>query len=844
MKSEFIKLYNLAKLNSLEILIEERIQYVGSSQSRFFETYFKNQQNLRKKVIITKIFSSIIFSILPLIPLLTFFQIDDSLTSGLFSIDVIVFAGSLLFSLYFLLQFFNFFLLGIFNVSLIISGRIFRWYETFPLPREKLRKLVHLTIFRSLDLPIIISILAFPLLMLIGTLNILLFVICFCVSFLNTFFSFNLLILVGERINRNLDINEIGSRKTFGIRMFNMFSYLIIIVLSVYAIQWAIGSLNIFFTWFLNVENSSLINQIFSLIVFPFTPSYLVSLFIDPLAVPPLLWGTSLIGVGIFILLAYRIYINALIKLERKVYTRFDLRRKSIQDLKKNLVNSHKIKVRSPFAAFILKDFLTASRNLKTFMAFIMPVVLSFVFKFSFNLATLRITAPIESNLLSDWFITICFNVILAAMIIYNILNIEESGETILVSLPIVHRDQAKAKLLLIISIQFLALILPNIMYISDSLFIEKLLISIAALPPILLFLFVIFEMRIYYLGKLKNHYVLTEISTQDTFFKWFLIILANLFFCIWFIVIALSFFYTTGIQSMVGFIIAVHIICIFYLYLAFNSLFPKNKIRIISEIKTPLHQLEKSEKKKIPTWFSMHIWTSIVILLILNYIFLNLVLIISQFLFATYYERIEFEIAKIGSIFFFNMTYFCFLIILIPKYFGLPTGKQPLSSYIDEIGLHWLRRISKQIVLGLIFAILFLFFVSLFIGMISSYESIQYFIYFDTAFYAYLITISLLFWYELLFRGVILKLLLNKYNNNKAIMISSVLYTFFVLGTNLIIPFYYLNVSYYIIIIKIIFLFIMGCVFAKLKIKTQNLLPNLILLTLMIFFGLEPLIS
>ena len=73
-----------------------------------------------------KISYAIIFGILPIFPLLTYFQIAENLSNNLIPVDTIIFTGSLFFGLYFALQFFNFFLMAMLETGMIMSGRIFR----------------------------------------------------------------------------------------------------------------------------------------------------------------------------------------------------------------------------------------------------------------------------------------------------------------------------------------------------------------------------------------------------------------------------------------------------------------------------------------------------------------------------------------------------------------------------------------------------------------------------------------------------------------------------------------------------------------------------------------------
>jgi len=841
MKNAHLKLYSLAKLNSLEILIEERIQYVGSSQSRFFENYIKNQKILKRKVLITKIFSSVIFSILPLIPLLTYFQIDEILIEENYSIDIIVFVGNLLFTLYILLQSLNFLLLGMFSTSLIISGRIFRWYETFPISRDKLKKIVYLTIFRTLDLPIIVSIFAFPIIFLVGTLNIMMFFVCLGISFLNCLFSFSTLIYISERINRILDINEIGSKKTHGIRLFNMFSYLAIITISVYTIQWVIGSLGFFFDWFTNMENSSLLNLILSVIIYPFTPGYVISLFISPSGVPLELWITTFLGLGILILLTIRIYNKALDNLEKTTYSKYKSDKKNFISFYGRKKQKFNLKVVSPVNAFIRKDLLTASRDIKTFMSMIMPIVLSFVFRFSFNLSLLGISVPIESKLIYDWMVIIGFNVILGATIIYNLINIEESGETILSSLPINPRDQAKAKLILMLILQTVSVISPNLMYIMDPRFFSYLITSLATIPFIWMFLFLMFEMRIYYFGKINNRYIIGDIVAENKLFKWILIFLANYFFYYWLMVFTINLYYLDDLNNLLGILTTILTISFFLVASIFNSMFPKKLNEYFNEEKVKKNGISKIGKDGTPTWFTKHIWISIFLLIILFYIFT----IISSFMmpfydlfYPEYQYSMSHEISKIAYLMVFNLT-FMFFFFLVPRILGLPRGKQSFPSYLNNIGIGWLYKTFKIVMVGILFLVVFMILYFIIFGIFLYPQNIDYLFYFNSSLFFLIFNISMYFWFEILIRGIIFTMLLTKYSEKKSLVLNAIihviiyqlpnLFSYFYIERN---PFYYL--------LNLIYTFILGLIFAFIFLKSKNILPGMTVLILTNVLGIS----
>lgn len=568
-----LKLYSIAKFITREVIIQEQIHYSDLFRERLFENYKKGRKFIRNKIIMTKIFGAIIFGILPIIPLITYLQIIQYLNNPLISIEIVVFGGSLIFSIYFMVQFFNFFLLAMINTTMVMSGKSFEWFESLPIPKKALKKLVLFTIFRSLDLPIIVILTAFPIIMFIGTLNFILFLICLTISILNVIFSFFLLLMFAERINRIININEINSKKAFLIRLINLFSYIFIVVASVYLMQWVSNSLDSFFTKFIQSENSALINLILTIIPYPLNCGYIISLFITPNQVSVELWLNTLLGLTTFIILTWAIFKKSVKSLDPTLFSKFKPIKKNFNLKRENIVV--KVKTTSHFKAFLRKDLIIASRDLKAFMSVIMPIFLSFVFTYSYTFINFGGISPLNRELLLDWLFLFGFNIIISGITINGILNIEEANETIKASLPLIPRDQAKAKLILIFFIQTLAVISPVLLFILNSEFFYFLFSILGILPIMWIFLFIMFEMRIKLFSKMRRHYVTEEIKPENKIIKWaFIYIIAYLLFISFFYILTKIYFYE-GIPGIIIYFSILFIIGIGCNILIFDSFFP-----------------------------------------------------------------------------------------------------------------------------------------------------------------------------------------------------------------------------------------------------------------------------
>jgi hypothetical protein len=521
MKKKDLSLFSLSKITTYEILVDEQLERLESLRFRPTKIDLLNRRTLKKRLFVSKLLGAVIFGILPIVPLLTYFQVLDFIKEGSVSIEVILFASSLLFGIYFVFQFFNFFLMSMLSTMKLMSGGIFEWIETLPFPRQRLKKLMLITIIRSLDIPLIVITISLPLIMFLGTQNILILIVSLVVTILNTLFSICLLILLSERMNRVLNINALGSRRTHLIRVFNLVSYILIVIGSVFLVQWALSSIEVFFLLFRKSKVPLLIILILSMIPFPIAPGYLISSLISPQEMTIQIWINIIIGFVLFLILTYFLYLKSIQGVKKSTFSKFKIEKEdkslSFQKPEKLI----RIKVQSKIWAYIKKDLLIATRDLKFFLTLLMPIVIGFIFTFTYNLTNLGGINPFEVDLVFNIIIIIGLNIIISGMIVNGILEVEDSGSSIMSSLPLIPREQSNAKLILMGFIQSITVLAPSLMYIGRPEFTTSFFIAIGALPFTLLFLIFIFELRIFFFGKIRRGYVIEAVNPELKMVKW-----------------------------------------------------------------------------------------------------------------------------------------------------------------------------------------------------------------------------------------------------------------------------------------------------------------------------------
>ncbi|MFX1401074.1 MAG: hypothetical protein ACFE8V_07470 [Promethearchaeota archaeon] len=536
MRNNKYSIYSIAKNISYEILIEEQLQLKSEAIDQIFAKYRKKKRSLKLKFLSYKIINSIIFVILPIFPLIAFLGITNSLTEAGADPQIIVFIQSFVLQTYFLLQFFDFFLMGVFNLMNIMSGEIFEWFKTLPLSRKELKRVTLLTIIHNFDIPILTNILTFPIMLYFVTQNYLAFLISLGCSVINVMFSISILIILGEKLANVIKLQTKKVRKALSLQILNVFSYSIIIFGSIFAIQMGLNSLISIIVTSANLYHSPLYNLILSFIPFPFSPTYLICFFINAPEMTINIWLSPLFGMSLYLILLYFFFKKAMNSINNILSLKYKFN-KYIQPEKELTVRIHKV---SPIKAFIRKDLLIASRNIQTFMSFLMPTIMSFVFIIFFNISYGQ-GALLGGDLFYNWLVIVGFSPVLSGVIVYNILNIENTGKSITAGLPIINRDQAKAKLLIMSILQIIATITPILVYVLDPRFMDLFLTILATLPFVFIFLMLIFLLRIRFFGKRRASHVLDEISPENKMIKWIIIFL--IIYLMYFLLVSIAYF-------------------------------------------------------------------------------------------------------------------------------------------------------------------------------------------------------------------------------------------------------------------------------------------------------------
>ena len=150
----------------------------------------------------------------------------------------------------------------------------------------------------------------------------------------------------------------------------------------------------------------------------------------------------------------------------------------------------------------------------------ILPIICFCFFSFSFNIGNIGSVVLLERDLLFNWLGTLIFTPVISSMLVFGILNIEKSGKSITASLPINPREQANAKLKLLLILQTIAVFAPLLIYIGTDKFLFSFFAALFTLPISLMFLILTFELKILFFSKHKDHYIIEETHSENKIYK------------------------------------------------------------------------------------------------------------------------------------------------------------------------------------------------------------------------------------------------------------------------------------------------------------------------------------
>ncbi|GAG89897.1 unnamed protein product, partial [marine sediment metagenome] len=264
------------------------------------------------------------------------------------------------------------------------------------------------------------------------------------------------------------------------------------------------------------------------------------------------------------------------------------------------------VKVTSPVKAYIRKDLVSSTRDLQSFMFIFFPIFYPLIMIFTLQ-------GPIISEVTTIggisilWSIVIGINLFIPPMLIVGFLNIEESGSSTIASLPVSTRQQAKAKIILMMTIQGISLTFATIVLTLLTNSITVFILFITTLPIAWSFLLLMFVLKVFLFGKMKYKYIIEELNKEHKIAKWILMILFLLGSYMTILISGILLFIFYNIFTTVLVLMIIGITSLSILIFCFTRMFPK---------------VEKMAVYKTGGFLREHVNVGTLVILILSFIF------------------------------------------------------------------------------------------------------------------------------------------------------------------------------------------------------------------------------
>ncbi|MHA1475882.1 MAG: hypothetical protein ACTSQ5_11935 [Promethearchaeota archaeon] len=434
------QLYKISKYAYKEAFLESQLEMAGVNQAKILEKMEKNSKYMRTQDIAMKIVVAIYLAGMVILPIQVYRLLDIAKTSGIPD-QWAIFAGGISFSIFSAIQLLFLVTFGVFVSSGFFSGEEFKWLSTLPISKKDLHKITLFTFFRTIDAQFVTLALGFPIVTFFTTKSILLTFISIIVSLLNMVFSFGILAVFGEKLNRIMKNTDVTSKKASIIRISVMVGYAVLTMGIALSFQMIIPEIEPFFTNYpANLDTYELINKYIGIIPYPLSGGFLISsLYVGTQDIPFSQLIVPILGIILLLFLNIWFYRTVMKKMDNIIFKKtgslLDKDKQKITEIKDIKVNTVE-----PMKAFFNRDKKMASRDVQVIMMIVMPLLLPFIGYFSLMFGAEEMGNEFDMIIiimnLSYWMMS-------SMIIVYTLLSIESSGSTITQALPINPRDQA-----------------------------------------------------------------------------------------------------------------------------------------------------------------------------------------------------------------------------------------------------------------------------------------------------------------------------------------------------------------------------------------------------------------
>ncbi|MFX0075688.1 MAG: CPBP family intramembrane glutamic endopeptidase, partial [Candidatus Hermodarchaeota archaeon] len=556
----------------------------------------------------------------------------------------------------------------------------------------------------------------------------------------------------------------------------------------------------------------------------PFAPGYFIGLTMISDPIPVSLLSSSLLGMGILAAITYLTYKVAIRSLSSVTTFEIDLagtkKKSKRKERKMKKQEEIEVKITSPVMSYIRKDLISSTRDYQSLIFVLMPLVYPIIMILSMQVVIVEEISSTFSIMIL-WAVILIATQFIPLMLVGGLLNLEESGSSTLASLPLVPRDQAKGKLVLMLIIQGISLILMAIVLTVLSKSIYVLVLIVGTLPIAWAQLLFVFQMKVRLFGTMKYKYVLEEVNTRHKLVKWISIVGADIGICIFILILGFTFFLSLGFLSATIILFFLGLIGLSVVIYTFSKMFPKVD-------KLPQYETRGLLRNK-------PILGGIVILLLFN--LFPWIATFIELLFLPLLLGLEFLGAVLFEFIYLELFIILLLLYIVPIGMKLPRKDETILDYTKTIGLTRFKPFVRNLIVG--FGSTALLCLSLYTGafllgfsyfppdflfrtpnrMIPGVAGLGWFI------WVYMIRPGL--WEEVAFRGVNVPLLSKKYKRISTILISGAIFglahAFNIIGVLL------SGGPHFPTLFQVIYSSLLGFSMAYMFIKSKSLLPSII---------------
>ncbi len=814
-----LNIFSLSKFTNHEMILDSQLASSGAHQSKVLEKCEKNKKYVRTQAISMKFVSGLLMVFMPFLSVIMYFEIIENI-GPFYPLQGRIYVFNFFVLLSLVISILYLFLFGLFTTSSLMSGSAFKWLHTLPLSRKDLKKLGFMTLFRNLNVQIIMMTFAFPIILLILTQNLFAFFMCLISSFLMTTFGTSILIIVGERFSRVFSESNRQSSKANILRMVSLIGFFFIAFGSSFVMQFGLNAiLDLIDVFRLNPPSMDL-NMILSFIPLPFAPGYLVSLSLVAEQAPLSLWGSTIVGMILLAGLTFLTYKIAIKSLSSVATFEIDTSRTKKEAKRKVKPISIEVKSTSPIKSYIRKDLIASTRDYQSLIFVLMPLLYPIIMILSMQSV---ITGEISSTfgLMVLWAIIMIASQFIPLMLVGGLLNMEESGSSTLASLPLLPRDQAKAKLILMLIIHGISMSLMAIVLTVLIQSVNVFILILGSLPITWALLLFVFQMKVRLFGTMKYKYVLEEVNIKNKLVKWVSIVFADIGICIFVLILGFTFFITLGITPAILLLYFLGLVGLSVLTYTFTKMFPK------------LDKLPQFETRGLLR--NKPILGGIVIMLL--FIFFPWIASFIEVIFLPLIMELEFTGILFFEFFYIEGFLMLLFLLIVPKGMKLPRKDETMLGYTKTIGLTRVKPLARNLVVG--FGSFAIFSCVVFIGanLLGVFSFDPEFLfrnpnpsYMGVAGLGWFIWIFMIrpgLWEEVAFRGVVIPLLSRKYKKILTILISGVIFglahAFNIVGVLL------SGGPHIFTLFQVIYTTLIGFSMGYMYIKTKSLLPTII---------------